>query len=342
MTARRPSAPRHAAPRRLWAPFVVVCLLAGGVQAAMIEDARYVMGTLAVVRIEAADPDAAAAAADAAHGVFARVDSLMSTWRADSALSALNRAPAGVWVAVGAETAHVLKRARELAADTGGAFDPTVLPLVELWGFRGGEPRPPAADQVAAALARVGWRDLDVDAAAGRARLLRGGMAVDLGGIAKGHALAAAADSLRARGVAFASLDLGGNLGFVGARDGASVAVVDPRDGLSALLHVPLQRRFVATSGQYERYVDVEGNRYGHILDPRDGWPAPGGVSVAVLADDAMTADALATAAVVLGAAGGLDLLASRPGIAGVVISVGADGGVSVLPTEGLKVRRVQ
>ncbi len=302
----------------LWAWAALVWPVAAA-EPARHEEVRQVMGTLATVRVWADDKQTARAATDVAFAVFAEVDSLMSTWRDDSPLSRLNTAPKDVWVPVGREICQVLAAALEAARHTGGAFDPTVLPLVKLWGFRGGRPAVPDSQVLAAALARVDVQAVEVDG--DRARLRKSGMGVDLGGIAKGHALDRAAEAMNRTGARGGVLDLGGNLLVFGAGPGNEVGVVDPDDRSVLALTIPLSAGSVATSGQYERFVTVGGRSFGHILDPRTGWPVPAGLSATVVAPRALWADALATAVVVLGVEEGLALLEGTPGVEGVVIS---------------------
>lgn len=299
------------------------------------EERRQVMGTLAVVAAWAEDLAVGARAVDAAYAAFDRVDSLMSTWRDDSVLSALNRAPADTWIAVGPEVATVLAAALATAEATGGAYDPTVLPLVRLWGFRGGEPRIPAPRDLAGTRSRVDHGLLEVDGPRGRARLRAGGMEVDLGGIAKGYALDAAAAAMRAAGARGGMLDLGGNVLVFGEGPGGTVEIRDPRGG-EPLAELPLAEGAVATSGQYERFVVVDGQRFGHVLDPRTGRPVPGGLAVSVLAPDAMTADALSTAGLVLGLRRGLAFLDSIPGVEALFVSAEPGSEPILSATSGL------
>jgi thiamine biosynthesis lipoprotein len=287
------------------------------------------MGTLAEVSIWAEDDSTSRAAADSAFAVFAAVDSLLSTWNGNSPLSRLNAAPVGTWVSLGREACGVLAQAAEVSARTGGAFDPAVLPLVKLWGFRGGEPQLPSAEALAAALVLVDVQALEVQT--DRARRLRDGLALDLGGIAKGYALDRARAKLQGCGVSGAVLDLGGNLLAFGTGAGRTIGVVDPAAPDFLLLSIPLDGA-VATSGQYERFVSISGQAYGHILDPRTGWPVRPGLSVTVLSAEAVWGDALATAAVVLGPEAGLALLEGWPGVEGVVVTA---NGVQV--TSGLR-----
>ncbi len=299
------------------------------------EQVRYVMGTTATVQTWAPDSEMAARSVEAAYAAFARVDSLMSTWRDDSVLSSLNRSKPGQWTDVGGEVCQVLDKAKTVAAASGGAFDPTVLPLVRLWGFRGGRVALPDSADVARALGAVDHRLLELDPESERARLLEPGMAVDLGGIAKGYALDCAAAAMRRCGATGGVIDLGGNILAFGQGPGHQVGIVDPTREDRLLATIPLADASVATSGQYERFLTIQGRRYGHILDPRTGRPVPLGVSVTVVSDKAILADALATAAVVLGMEQGLALLEGMPGVEGLIVSVDGDGVLDLMTTSG-------
>jgi thiamine biosynthesis lipoprotein len=310
---------------------LAVCLILGlapaaaGSEPPQEEQVRYVMGTTATVQAWAPDSETAALAVEAAYAAFARTDSLMSTWRDDSVLSRLNNAPTGTWIEVGPEVCDVLLAARQAAEASGGAFDPTVLPLVRLWGFRGGVLAIPDSLLIQAVLKSVGYHLLEVDQPGRRARLLAAGAAVDLGGIAKGHALDRAAQAMREAGARGGMMDLGGNILVFGLGPARQVGIVDPRGDDRLLAALPLTDAAAATSGQYERFLDIQGRRFGHILDPRTGWPVPSAMSVTVVADRAILADALATAAVVLGPKAGLALLEKSPGVEG-VLAVSDDG----------------
>lgn len=288
------------------------------------EEARQVMGTVATVQVWTTDVTLAETAVDQAFAVFTEVDSLMSTWNGNSALSRLNRAAAGTWLEVGEPLGTVISTACRASRLTGGAFDPTVLPLVRAWGFRDGRPAVPDSAALYHSLDLVDVTAVEVEGT--RARLLKPGQALDLGGIAKGYALDQAALVLRESGVRGGVLDLGGNLLIFGQGPAAEVGIVDPGSqgverGATQPLIVPVGAGAVATSGQYERFVSVGGHRYGHILDSRTGWPAAAGVSATVITSEAIWADALATAVVVLGATEGLALLERLDGVEGVVIT---------------------
>ena len=299
------------------------------------EEVRYVMGTAAMVKVWAPDSGTAALAIEEAFAAFNRTDSLMSTWRDDSVLSKLNNSQAGQWVEVGPEVCGVLSEARKVAAASKGAFDPTVLPLVQLWGFREGAVALPDSLAMYSVLQTVGYDFLELDLPGGRARLLAAGAAVDLGGIAKGHALDCAALAMRKAGARGGVIDLGGNVLVFGKDPGRQVGIVDPHQENRLLASIPLADAAAATSGQYERYLTIKGRRYGHILDPRTGWPVSPGVSVTVVSDRAILADALATAAVVLGPEAGLALLEKTAGVEGVLAVSDGRGGFQLKTTSG-------
>ncbi|MGH7731913.1 MAG: FAD:protein FMN transferase, partial [Candidatus Eiseniibacteriota bacterium] len=154
---------------------------------ASVERARYLMGTLCTAVVEHANGAAALGALTAALDEIDRLEDVMSAWRADGELARLNRSAEGGPVACSADLAAVLDSALVLARLTGGAFDPTVGPLMETWDLRGAG-RTPDEVEIATALGRVGWPALDVDREARSARFARAGMSVDLGGIGKGFA----------------------------------------------------------------------------------------------------------------------------------------------------------
>ncbi|WP_296555651.1 FAD:protein FMN transferase [Pigmentiphaga sp.] len=244
----------------------------------------------------------------------------MSTWRDDTDLSRFNAAPAGSWHVLPDALFVVLEQALSVARESGGAYDPTVGPLVDLWGFgsQGPRPRPSAAD-VAAARGRVGWDRIALDVAGRRARQ-PGGARVDLSGIAKGYAVDAVARCLRRAGVVGYLVEIGGELIGHGVKpDGTPWWVELDRawdaDGESSVPStlVALEGLAIATSGDYRRHVSDGQGMYSHTLDPRTGAPIGNGVvSVTVLHPECMAADALATALTVMGPDEGLRWAARR------------------------------
>jgi len=269
------------------------------------------MGTRYTVKIAGAFDDARASKLrEAVHAALDSVDRRMSAYRADSELSAFNRAQAAAPFALSAELYAVFAAAQSVSRQSDGAFDVTVAPLVDAWGFgppQGEKARavPPLA-RVQAQRPAVGYRALRLDAATRTATKLREGLRADLGGIAKGYGVDCAARALEANGVRDYMIEAGGEVRVGGRRaDGRPWRIgVERPDAWPPRAHyvVPLERGAMATSGDYRIYFEQDGKRYSHEIDPATGFPIDHRLcSVTVVADDCMRADALATALIVLG-----------------------------------------
>jgi len=235
-----------------------------------------------------------------------RLEDRLSVFRATSELCAVNERAADEPVRVGPEILDLVRRSRALHAATLGAFDPTSTPLSRSWGFLLRSGRLPTADEIARARSRVGMQGVIVDDAQRTVRFARPGLELNFNAIGKGYAIDAAALELDEQGVGTALLSAGGSSlrALRGGREGFMVDVRSPRVAEGPLARLRLRHGALGTSGAGEQFFEVEGRRYGHVLDPRTGWPAEGTLSASVVADDATTADALATAFLV----GGKDL----------------------------------
>jgi FAD:protein FMN transferase len=272
--------------------------------AAMVERRLVAMGTTLDLRVEASDRPGALRASEEAVAEISRIEQLLSTWKTGGPLERLNRSRPGERVEVGREAALLLSEVDVWSDRTGGAFDPSVLPLVRAWGLRGAG-RVPSAAERARALAASGTRHFAVDTEKGEVQRLSPRAGIDEGAWGKGYALDIAAARLKKAGVTEAVLDLGGQLLVLGC---AEVAVADPRRrGLAAVL-LSLSDSSLSTSGNSERGRTVAGQRVGHLLDPRSGWPAPDFGSATVIAASGLMADILSTAFFVLGPEKGLAL----------------------------------
>jgi thiamine biosynthesis lipoprotein len=269
----------------------------------------------------------------AARAVLDEIDRLedeLTVFRETSTISRLNREAVDRAVEVDAPLLDLLRECVALHRATGGAFDITSTPLSRCWGFLQREGRLPPADAIEAARARVGCEALALDVTRRTVRFTCPGIELNLGAIGKGYALDRVADSMRRSGVTDALLSAGqSSLFAIGAADGGwHVDVVSPRitnrDG-SPLARVWLRDAAIGTSGAGEQYVMADGVRYGHVIDPRTGWPARGVVSASVIASRAAYADALSTAFLV----GGVELAerycAEHPGVMALVTLEGAD-----------------
>jgi thiamine biosynthesis lipoprotein len=258
--------------------------------------------------------------------VLARVDARFSTWREDSELSRFNGSRTTGWHPVSEETVRLVAEARDVSKRTRGAFDPSVAPLVGLWGFgaAGAQPLPPSAPALARARARVGLASLALREAPPALEKRAPELALDLSGIAKGHGVDAVAERLAALGATRFLVEIGGELrcGGAGPRGGGwRIAIERPRPGPTALHRVlTLRDVALATSGSYRNFATVGGERRPHVLDPRSGEPIRHDlVSVSVLAARASRADAFATGLLVLGPEQG-PALAAREGLAALFV----------------------
>lgn len=287
------------------------------------------MGTYANAILVTADSAAGAADARVVHRVLARVDSLMSNWTTTSEVARINRVAGVKTTRVEPEVATVLAASLRMWRQSDGAFDITVEPLVRLWGFLGGPRRVPSEHEIAAVLPRVGAARVRFDPRARTVRFGRRDLRIDLGGIAKGYGVEVAAESLRARGVTDALVDLSGNmhaLGHAPDADGWRIGIRDPRDRMQYFARLTLHDESVSTSGQYEQFVAANGKTYGHILNPRTGHPVEGLISVTVVAASAFVTDAWDTPLFVLGPSKAKTKAKANPGIAVVLVQPGAAG----------------
>lgn len=259
-------------------------------------------------------------AKNAAESAMERIEEIerkFSAYRTDSEISKINNAPYGTAVRVDDEVYRLIERAIEFSRMTDGAFDITLKPVSDLWGIGTEKERVPQPWEIASALEKTGWENVVLSDNAHEVTLKKEGMALDLGGIAKGYASDEAARVLRECGIKNACLDLGGNivvmgempLGFMdmmrfGSRTRPfTIGIQEPDASRGSVLKtVTVNDACVVTSGDYERYFEQNGARYHHIFDPKTGLPAKSGVrSATVIAKDAATADALSTAFFVLG-----------------------------------------
>jgi len=329
-------------PRRLWFGCLLACLLlvlTGCEQGSDRSDERVLalrgstMGTSYSVQIVEphADLDRDALAEDI-NARLADINKLMSTYRPGSELSRFNNSNATSWFLVSPQLVAVVETAQAVSEASAGAFDVTVGPLVNLWGF-GPTPRAediPSAGDIQAARARVGWQQLEVQAQPPALRKSRPDVYVDLSAIAKGYAVDQLAGLLESQGVGDYLVEIGGELrgrGVNGRGEPWRIAIERPDASRRAAFRVVALRDMgMATSGDYRNFVEIGGQRYSHTIDPATGWPVGHRLaSVTVLAEDCMQADAWATALLVLGPERGLEL-AEQLGLAALFIEHAQDG----------------
>ncbi len=281
--------------KRLGVLLGLLLCLCGCAHRQLTETTFFAMDT--VIRLQA---DGSQEDLEQARAELERLDRLLSIEGADSEIARVNRDGGGT---VSQETADLLQRALDLSRATGGAYDYTIEPVVDLWGWYGGDPAVPDPEALEQALSLVDYEAVTLDG--GTVSFGTDGMGMDLGGIAKGYAAGRAAEILKEVGVTSACLSLGGNIRVMGTKPGGShwtIGITDPQDPANYILTLSVSDCAVVTSGGYHRYFEEDGQRWHHILDPDTGYPAGNGLaSVTIVAEDDTLADGLSTALFVMG-----------------------------------------
>lgn len=316
--------------RKIYAVLAVFLLVAGVLYVGWwraadsweVSRTEFMMGTLVETKAYGRH---AAAALDKVYVRLKEIEQRMTIHQPGSEIDAVNDQAGKQPVPVGADTFEVVKKALEYARISSGKFDPTIQPIVSLWKIGSPEARVPAPGEIAAKLPLVGYLAVQLDEQAHSIYLPAPGMGLDLGGIAKGYAADEAAAILRANGVQNALISLGGNIYALGHYPNGKpwrIGIQNPeneRDSYIAVIEATNET--LVTSGAYERYLDVNGKRYHHIIDPASGYPAETDVlSSTIITTRSIDADALSTSVFILGREKGMQLIEQLPGIEAVVI----------------------
>jgi thiamine biosynthesis lipoprotein len=291
----------------------------------LVRTAFHAMASDNELQVFAADAARANEAAAAATADVRRIEAKYSRYRDDSVTARINAAAGGAAVAIDAETAALLAYADRCFAQSGGLFDITSGVLRRVWDFRGSPPRLPDTVALAAAVALVGWAEVEWSERA--VRLPRAGMEIDFGGIGKEYAADRVATIVAEHGVAHALVNLGGDVRVVGPQPSGApwrIGIRHPRRPGAAIAAIELNEGAVATSGDYERSFELDGRRYCHLLNPRTGMPVGHFQSVSVVAPLCVVAGSCATIAMLREAEGEAFLQAQGCGY----VAVAADGSV--------------
>lgn len=282
------------------------------------------MGTEFAITLYASNRLAARTAARDAFEQVARLESILSDYDADSELRRLCEQPPGIPVPVSSELLDVLRRAREVSQRSDGAFDVTIGPMARLWRWARKKHTLPTAAEIAAAREAVGWRKLKLDSRTRTVTLLAARMRLDTGGIGKGYAADAALARLYQHGIRSALVAASGDIAVGDPPPGQAgwrVAVAAPGGASNApLTTLVLRNAGVSTSGDTEQFVEIDGVRYSHVVNPATGLGLTEHLQVTVVAPDATTSDSLATAVSVLGGKRGLALIESWTRVAALIV----------------------
>lgn len=270
------------------------------------------------------DPQIAWDAINAAIAEMTRIEKLISSWDAHSQTSEVNRKAGIEAVKVDQELFDLIARSLKVSKLTGGVFDISFGSIEKVWKFDGSMTEMPVPDIVAASVAKINYQNIDLDPTNTTVFLKEEGMKIGFGAIGKGYAANRAKMVMQQLDIKHGLVNAGGDLIAWGKQaDGQDwkVAIAHPKTQEQALAWLTIKDMAIVTSGDYERYVEFDGKRYAHIIDPRTGYPASGLKSVTIVCPDAELADALATSVFILGETAGIQLINQLTGIECLVVT---------------------
>lgn len=277
----------------------------------------HAMGTVFTIYLYAREQALASVAFEAAFEEIERLEEALSNYRESSELSRINRLAARQDVTTDPEVFDLIATSLAFSRRSGGAFDVTVGPLMRAWGFFRGDGRYPSGEELRLARENVGWEKVQLDPTRRAVHFLAPGVELDLGAIGKGYAVDRVVEVLRGAGENAALVDAGSStlyaMGTPPGKNGWTVRVPNPADRSQTVSTVTLRNASLSTSGSYEKFFQLAGRRYCHVMDARNGMPVPGILQTTLVASDATTSDALSNAMFVMGPEPGKELLAGVP-----------------------------
>ena len=283
------------------------------------------MGSSFTIYLYAKDSTQASAIFESAFEEVDRLENTLSNYRDTSELSRINRLAATEAVTTDPEVFELLQTSLDYSKKSGGAFDITVGPLIKAWGFFRSSGHYPSQTELENARAKVGWQDVQLNAADRTVHFAKQGIELDLGAIGKGYTVDRIVSILREDGIQSALVDAGSStlyaLGTPPGKSGWTVRIPHPGHRDQTISTVLLRDASLSTSGSYEKFFRLNGRIYCHILNPHTGKPVEGMLQTSVIAPDGTTTDALSTSMFVMGPQSGKELLSSFPGSAGLWIT---------------------
>ncbi|PTM03848.1 MAG: thiamine biosynthesis protein ApbE [Bacteroidetes bacterium] len=287
------------------------------------------MGSRFDITVVAKDSLAGEAYIDLAVAKIEEIERLISSWDPHSQTSTINRMAGINPVKVHPELFHLIERAIGISKLTDGAFDISYASLDKIWKFDGSMTTMPSAESIKASVAKVGYKNIILNKSDTSVFLKTPGMKIGFGAIGKGYAADKAKELLMAQGLSAGIINAAGDMNTWGKQANGEewkVAITNPLNKNKVFAILPIRNSAVVTSGNYEKYVNFDGVRYTHIIDPRSGYPSSGISSVTVFAPKAELADALATSVFVMGTEVGLDRINQLPQIECIIID--AEGNI--------------
>lgn len=316
---------------------IVAVILAAAIlrkdQSVEIKYTRLMMGTVVEIILSGYNEQVIKDAADAGFAEIKRLASLMSHYQDGSDVSKINKGAGIEPVMVSPEVIEVVETSGRISEMSGGAFDITMGVLGSVWHFTkddGGEPLPPASEEVRPLLKLVNFNQVIVDRDALTVKLAKEGMRINLGGVAKGYIVSKAVDIVKRKGIKKGIIQAGGDMFMFNETDDKPfrIGIRNPRVEDKVIGTIDIKNGATATSGDYERFFIKDGVRYHHIIDPKTGFPAAKVQSVTIVAKDGTMADAVSTAVFVMGKEAGMKLIEKLPDAEGLIID--ADGNIAM------------
>ena len=286
-------------------------------------ESSILMGSSFEITVVALDEDFAKESLAIAKKEIIRIENLISSWDQKSETSRINRNAGIAAVEVSKELFDLIFRAQQISKLSSGAFDLTFAAIDKLWNFDGRESEMPNPDALKASVFNIGYQLIELDEESLTVFLPKKGMKIGFGAIGKGYAADRAKQLLVERGVLGGIINASGDMNTWGTKpDGSSwtIGIVNPMNNKKVFSWFSLEHNAVVTSGDYEKFTQINGRRYSHIIDPRTGIPSQGIVSCTVFAGKAELADAIATAIFVMGVESGLFLIDQLPDIEAILI----------------------
>ena len=289
----------------------------------LYSESSILMGSSFEITVVAEDEDFAKESLAIAKKEIIRIEDLISSWDQKSETSRINRNAGIAAVEVSKELFDLIFRAQQISKLSSGAFDLTFAAIDKLWNFDGRESEMPNPDTLKASVFNIGYQLIELDEESLTVFLPKKGMKIGFGAIGKGYAADRAKQLLVERGVLGGIINASGDMNTWGTKpDGSSwtIGIVNPMNNKKVFSWFSLEHNAVVTSGDYEKFTQINGRRYSHIIDPRTGIPSQGIVSCTVFAGKAELADAIATAIFVMGVESGLFLIDQLPDIEAILI----------------------
>lgn len=302
--------------------FILLLTIVGNAQQSYKRTLK-LMGSRFDITVVAQDSITANVHIDTAIAEITRIEKLISSWDENSQTSKINRNAGIEPVKVDPELFNLIARAIEISKLTDGAFDISYASMDKIWKFDGSMSKMPSEKDIKSSVAKIGYKNIVLDKQNNTVFLKLKGMKIGFGAIGKGYAADKAKDLLISKGVQSGIINASGDMNTRGKQPNGSdwkIAITNPMDKNKVFALLPITNGAVVTSGDYEKYVNFNGKRYSHIIDPRTGYPSTGIISVTVFAPKAELADALATSIFVMGKEAGLDRINQMPKIECIII----------------------